>query len=46
MNHVKTIFLMVILTAILLLLGNLIAGEEGMVIAFIIALAMNFFLLV
>ena len=43
MNHVKTIFLMVILTAILLLLGNLIAGEEGMVIAFIIALAMNFF---
>ncbi len=43
MNHVKTIFLMVILTGILLLLGNLIAGEEGMVIAFIIALAMNFF---
>jgi len=43
MNHVKTILLMVILTAILLLIGGGIAGENGVIIAFIIALAINFF---
>jgi heat shock protein HtpX len=43
MNHVKTILLMIVLTAILLLIGGLIAGENGVIIAFIIALAINFF---
>jgi len=43
MNRVKTILLMVALTAILLLIGGLIAGEDGVVVAFIIALAVNFF---
>lgn len=34
---------MILLTVILILLGGLIAGDEGVVIAFILALAMNFF---
>ena len=43
MNHIKTMFLMVLLTAVLLLVGGLIAGSEGVIIAFVIALVMNFF---
>lgn len=43
MNQLKTFFLMALLTAIFLLLGSLIAGEEGLVIAFVLAMAINFF---
>ncbi len=43
MNHLKTLLLMVLLTAILLLVGELIGGTNGLVIGFAIALLMNFF---
>jgi len=43
MNHIKTMLLMVLLTAILILLGGVIAGNEGVIFAFVIALAINFF---
>jgi len=43
MNRLKTFLLMLLLTAIFLLLGHFIAGQEGLIIAFILALAMNFF---
>jgi len=42
MNRLKTFFLMVLLTAVFLLLGGLIAGEEGLIVAFILAIATNF----
>lgn len=42
MNHVKTFFLMVILTIILVALGSLIGGSQGALIAFLIAMVMNF----
>ncbi|MFY9384736.1 MAG: M48 family metalloprotease [Dethiobacteria bacterium] len=43
MNRLKTFLLLLLLTAIFLLLGHFIAGQEGLIIAFILALAMNFF---
>ena len=43
MNHLKTLFLMLLLTAILLAVGGAVAGEGGLIIAFIIALLLNFF---
>ena len=42
MNQVKTFFLMVILTVILVGLGSVIGGKNGAVLAFAVALAMNF----
>jgi heat shock protein HtpX len=39
----KTGLLLAILTAMLVLIGGAIAGQQGMVIAFVLALAMNFF---
>ncbi|NPA27914.1 MAG: zinc metalloprotease HtpX [Epsilonproteobacteria bacterium] len=39
----KTYFLMVALTLFFIFVGNLIAGKVGMIIAFIIAIAMNFY---
>lgn len=43
MNTIKTMVLMVILTLLLLLLGGAIAGEAGVIFAFVLALAINFF---
>jgi len=43
MNTLKTAFLMALLTVLLVWLGNAIAGENGAIIAFIIAAGMNFF---
>jgi len=43
MNQFKTFILMLILTAIFLFVGNAIGGKSGMIYAFIIAAAMNFF---
>jgi heat shock protein HtpX len=39
----KTGLLLAVLTAMLVLIGGAIGGQQGMVIAFVIALAMNFF---
>jgi len=42
-NHIKTMFLMIILTVILMVAGELLLAEGGMIIAFGIALFINFF---
>jgi heat shock protein HtpX len=42
-NVFKTGLLLAVLTAMLVLLGGAFGGQQGMVIAFVIALAMNFF---
>jgi heat shock protein HtpX len=43
MNYVKTAMLLAVLTAIFVAVGALIGGQTGMVIAFVLALGMNFF---
>ncbi len=42
MNAVKTTLLMTVLTVLLIFVGNLIGGNNGMVFAFVFALIMNF----
>jgi len=42
MNSLKTTFLMVLLTVLLVLAGNAIGGQQGLMVAFILALVMNF----
>lgn len=42
MNTFKTVFLMTALTLLLLLIGNLLGGNTGMLIALIFSFAMNF----
>jgi heat shock protein HtpX len=41
-NQMKTFILMLALTLVLIWVGNLVGGRQGMVFAFIIALALNF----
>ncbi len=43
LNQIKTALLLASLTAILLLIGVLLGGQSGLIIAFGLALAMNFF---
>jgi len=43
MNALKTVFLMTLMMMLFLLVGGLLGGKEGMIIAFIISLGMNFF---
>jgi heat shock protein HtpX len=43
MNNIKTLFLLVTLTLILIWAGAAMGGKQGMTIAFIFALGMNFF---
>ncbi len=43
MNQLKTLLLMAVLTVLVVLLGGLIAGEQGLIYALIIATAMNIF---
>ncbi len=43
MEQFKTFFLMVAMTLLLVWAGGMLGGQQGMVIAFLIALAMNFF---
>jgi heat shock protein HtpX len=43
MNAVKTVFLLVLLSAIFLVLGYLVGGQVGLIVAFVFALGMNFF---
>jgi heat shock protein HtpX len=42
MNTFKTVFLMTAMMVILILVGSLLGGERGMILAFVISLAMNF----
>ena len=42
MNTMKTFFLMALLTVLLVFVGNLLGGNNGMILAFIFAVAMNF----
>ena len=42
-NIFKTALLLGVLTAMLVLIGGAIGGQQGMVIAFFVALVMNFF---
>ena len=42
MNSFKTVILMTVMMVLFLIVGGLIGGEKGMMIAFIISLAMNF----
>ena len=42
-NNIKTLFLLAGLTALMIFLGKLIGGQTGMMVAFILALGMNFF---
>ena len=41
-NIFKTAMLLAVLTAMLVLLGGAIGGQQGMLVAFVLALAMNF----
>jgi heat shock protein HtpX len=43
MNTLKTLFLLVLLSAIFLVLGYAIGGQIGLIVAFVFALGMNFF---
>lgn len=43
MNTMKTWLLMTVLTILLVLLGNTVGGSQGMIIALIFAIGMNFF---
>jgi len=43
MNTLKTTFLMALLTVLLVFLGNAIGGQNGAMLAFILAAGMNFF---
>src|SRR5512139_3580478 len=42
-NWFKTTLLMAALTALIVLIGNLLGGQNGMILAFILAIGMNFF---
>ena len=42
MNHIKTFFLLMVLTGLLLLIGAAVGGQAGLIIALVFALAMNF----
>ena len=42
-NQIRTTILLAALTAIIVVIGNLLGGQQGMIIAFVIAAAMNFF---
>lgn len=42
-NQLKTVLLLGVLTGFFLAIGHLVAGKQGMIIAFIVALIMNFF---
>lgn len=43
MNYFKTFMFMLVLTLLFMLVGNLVAGQGGMVFALILAIVMNFF---
>lgn len=42
-NTLKTVFLIVIMTGLLIVIGRLLGGTTGMIMAFVFAIGMNFF---
>lgn len=42
-NMFKTALLLAVLTALLVMIGGAVGGQQGMLVAFVLALAMNFF---
>ncbi len=42
MNTMKTVFLMALMMVLLMLVGSLLGGEQGMIMAFVFSLVMNF----
>ena len=42
MNGFKTVILMTVMMVLFILVGSLIGGKSGMMVAFVISLAMNF----
>ncbi len=42
-NQIRTLLLLSVLTVLIVLVGNLLGGRQGMVIAFLLAAGMNFF---
>jgi heat shock protein HtpX len=42
-NRIKTVLLLAVMTAVLIVIGRILGGQNGMIIAFVLALAMNFF---
>ena len=42
MNTIKTFFFLMVLTSLLLMVGGLIGGEAGIIIALVFAIALNF----
>lgn len=42
-NQIRTTILLAALTALIVVIGNLLGGQQGMIIAFIMAAGMNFF---
>ena len=42
-NWFKTTLLMAALTALIVFIGNLLGGQNGMILAFVLAVGMNFF---
>lgn len=42
-NTLKTVFLMVLVAALFMLVGQVLGGQTGLIIAFIVAFGMNFF---
>ncbi|MGC9080614.1 zinc metalloprotease HtpX [Sulfurihydrogenibium sp.] len=42
-NQLKTVLFLGILTGLFLAIGHLVAGKQGMIIAFVVAMVMNFF---
>ncbi|MFN4110810.1 MAG: zinc metalloprotease HtpX, partial [Ignavibacteria bacterium] len=43
MNTLKTVFLMTLMMVLFILVGGLLGGQDGMIIAFVLSLGMNFF---
>jgi heat shock protein HtpX len=42
-NQIRTAFLLIVMTVLLMVIGRFIGGRQGMLIAFMLALGMNFF---
>jgi heat shock protein HtpX len=42
MNGIKTVFLMTLMMVLFMLVGSLIGGKSGLMMAFVLSLAMNF----
>ena len=42
-NHIRTTILLAAMTALIVIVGNLLGGQQGMIIAFVLAAGMNFF---